>query len=710
MKMIFITARIMGISSLMLFVSTALQGKDMIATDSPKAQKQITEFHEHGQKRVDPYYWMNQRDTPQVLAYLKEENAYTNKVMHSTEKLQATIFEELKNRIKEDNSTVPVKLGNYYYYARYEKGKSYPLYCRKKENLTHPEEIILDVNDLAKSHAYYDMGSSKISPNENLLAYAEDTQGRRKYTIKFKDLSTGKDLADRVIDTTPNFEWSNDSKTLFYTKQDATTLRADKILKHTLGDQAADKTIFEEKDDAYSVDIQKTKSKQYLLIGSYKKNTTEFQFLDANNPDDTFKIFSPRKEGLEYYIEHHLNHFIIRTNLDAPNFKIMQCDTNKTAIADWQALGQYHPDIYIDDFHVFKDFYVTEQRKQGLDNIVIHPFNGDKPYNIAFDESDYTADVARNPEYDSQNLRYIYSSLKTPTSVYDLNVKTKQKELKKQDEVLGGFDANHYQTERIYAKAHDGIEIPISLVYRKDKFVKDKNPLLLAGYGSYGLSYDAEFNPYVISLLDRGFVYAIAHIRGGSELGRQWYYDGKLLKKKNTFKDFISAAEYLQKTGYVTKDKLYAIGGSAGGLLMGAVINMQPELFKGIVSEVPFVDMMNTMLDPSIPLTTEEYIEWGNPQDLTYYQYMMSYSPYDNIKAEHYPNILVTAAYHDSQVQYWEAAKWVAKLRDLKKDNHLLLFRTYMNASHSGMSGRYEQYKDRAFVYAFLIGLEHNQI
>jgi oligopeptidase B len=518
----------------------------------------------------------------------------------------------------------------------------------------------------------------------------------------------GKLLNDVLTDITENFEWANDSQTLFYTKQDPVTLRASYIYRHKLGQpDNKDILVFEEKDDTFHTRIGKTKSKQYLMIGSFSKDTSEFRILNADHPEEPFTIFSPRLKGREYYLEHHADQFIIRTNDNAINFKLMQCPVYKTEFKNWQPLSAYDPDSYVEDFQVFDNFYIVQERKLGLSQLKIHPFNKQEPYTISFDEPDYSIYLNENPEYDADGVRFTFNSLKTPRSVYDFDTKTKTKTLKKQYEVLGGFNSNNYETQRVFAKARDGAEVPISLIYRKNKFVRQQNPLFLVGYGSYGVTYDPDFNPFIISLLDRGFVVAIAHIRGGSELGRSWYFDGKLLNKKNTFYDFIDSAEYLVKEGFAAKDKLYATGASAGGLLMGAVINMRPDLFKGVIAEVPFVDLMNTMLDPSIPLTTGEYAEWGNPNEKIYYDYMLSYSPYDNIRHTNYPNLLVIGAYHDSQVQYWESAKWVAKLRDEKSDDHVLLLQTLMNASHGGVSDRYKEYEQKAFKYAFLLTLEN---
>lgn len=656
---------------------------------------------------VDPYHWLNKRDNQNVLNYLNAENEYTKQKMASTVKLQDTLFEEFKNRIKEDDNSVPYRKGNYFYYVRYEKNKSYPLYCRKKNNLENPEEIMLDVNELAKDHEFYNVGTLRVSPNENLLAFAEDTQGRRKYTIRIKDLTTQKYLNDVIKETQGTVEWANNSSTLFYVNSDPITLRANQILQHKLNHPVTeDRLVYEEKDDTYYCELSKTKSKKFLMISSINKTSTEYQILDADHPDEAFSLFSKRQKGIEYYIENLNDKFIIRTNLNAPNFTLMQCELTKTQAEHWKPFIAYNDSTYTNDFDVFDNFLAIQQRIKGLDQIQIYPLNKNKPYYIPFDEPDYSASVVSTPEMSSNEVRFTYSSLKTPTIVYDFNISTKQKILKKQQEVLAGFKTDNYTTDRRYAKANDGTAIPISLVYRNDKFASHKNPLLITGYGSYGMSYDSEFDPYVISLLDRGFVYAIAHIRGGSELGSKWYAEGKLLKKKNTFTDFINSTVYLEKAGFGASGKLYASGGSAGGLLIGAVINMEPHLFNGVIAQVPFVDVINTMIDPNIPLTTSEYAEWGDPKDKQYYEYILSYSPYDNVSRSAYPNILVTAGYHDSQVQYWESAKWVAKLRSTKTDNNLLLLKTNMTAGHSGASGRYDAYREKAFEYAFLLSLQ----
>lgn len=702
----------------------------------PKAKQVPITLTEHGYTRIDPYHWMSQRDNPEILAYLAEENDYTAQKMKKAEGLEKTLFDEFKNRIKEDDNTVPYKEGDYFYYTRFEKNKNYPIYCRKKNNLDNPEEIILDVNFLAKGHDYFDVGRIQISPSQNLLAYCEDTVGRRKYTIKIKDLATGKNLSDALPNTTSNFKWANDSLHLFYTIPDPISLRAYRIYRHALGfTKQQDTFVYEEKDDTYRLILDKTKSEQYLLIGSIRKDSSEYRFLNANKPTEDFHVFAPRVDGREYSIDHYRDKFIIRTNDNAPNFKLMQCGLEKTDYSHWEDFIAYDPEVFCEKFQVFSHFIVVEERKAGLINLKVQSMDEEQKasidhkvqstnekqkanlnrkaqlidkkahYYIQFAEPDYVAYMVHTPDMSSDELRYVYSSLKDPKSVFDYDLKTQTKVLKKQDEMLAGFKSDLYQTQRVFAIAEDGTSIPISLVFRTDKFKKGTNPLLLAGYGSYGMSYDAFFNPFVISLLDRGFVYAIAHVRGGGELGREWYYHGKMLNKKNTFTDFITSAEYLEKSGFAAPDKKYAMGESAGGLLIGAVINQRPDVFNAVIAGVPFVDMMNIMMDPSIPLTTCEYAEWGNPSEKQYYDYMLSYAPYDNVRAMAYPNILVVASYQDSQVQYWEAAKWVARLRALKTDDHLLLLRTRMKAGHGGASGRYERYQDIAFKYAFLLSL-----
>ena len=689
----------------------------------PKAKKDNMTFIEFGHIRTDPYHWLNHRDSPQVLAYLAAENTYTDQKMAGAKQLEQTLFEEFKTRIKENDNSVPYKKGDYYYYVRYEKDKNYPIYCRKKDSLENPETIILDVNILAQGKTFYQVGNLKVSTNAALLAYAEDTLGRRNYTIRVKNLTTGEHLPDKIVGTSGNMEWANDNQHLFYTRKDPETLRPYQLYRHQLkSPENSDQLIFEEKDDTFDLALGKTKSKRYLVLVSDKSNTSEVRIAEADNPNSPFRIFTPRQDGREYDIDHHQDNFIIRTNDGAPNFKLMECGLDNTHFDQWKPLIPYDPTVYTEDVQVFNDYLAVQERKAGLIYLTVYRFASDnnaqsinpkqarlskviKDKTIDFNEPDYVASMIETPEMSSHELRYSFSSLKFPEAIFDYNMQTHTPVLKKQDEILGGFKTENYTTQRIFAHAPDGTAIPISLVYRTDRFKKGTNPLLITGYGAYGISSDPDFNPLVISLLDRGFVYAIAHIRGGSELGREWYLNGKLLHKKNTFNDFIACTEYCKEQGFGDPKQLYAMGGSAGGLLIGAVINQRPDLFHGVIADVPFVDLMNTMMDPNIPLTAGEYSEWGNPHEKTYYDYMLSYSPYDNIARTAYPNMLVTTGYHDSQVQYWEPAKWVARLRATKTDDHLLLLRTTMDAGHGGASGRYNSYREFAFEYAFLLSL-----
>ncbi len=689
--------------SLPILTLPALAKDDILP---PVAKKEIVTFHEHGETRSDPYYWLKNRDTPEVLAYLKAENDYTNFKMKPTQKLQNTLFTEFKNRIKQEDNSLPYKDGNYYYYVRTIKDKAYPLYCRKKGSLKGKEEIFLDLNTLSQNHDYFNIGNWNVSPSENLLAVTEDTVGRREYTLKIKNLDTGEYLKEQILNTGDSFEWSNDSKTLFYTKIDPTTLRSNRVYKHQLGTSPKDDVlVYEEKDTTYYTEISKTKSKKYLMIMSENHQSTEGRFLEADNPNGSFRLFSPRQKEVLYFPDHHQDKFIIRTNDNALNFKLMETPVNKTDKKNWKPFLPYQANELIEDFEIFNDFLAIELRKNGLMEIKILPFNQQTPFNIKFDEPCFYVYFGENKEISSNELRFVFTSLKTPSSIYDYNMQTKEKTLKKQTEIGGGFQSNNYESKRLFAKAPDGATIPVSLVYRKDKFHLHQNPLLLEGYGSYGITNDCFFDPFVISLLDRGFVYALAQTRGGADMGREWYEQGKLLHKKNTFTDFIATAEYLTQEGYASPKQRYATGASAGGLLMGAVMTMRPDLFNGIIAKVPFVDIINTMEDPNIPLTTNEYTEWGSPKDKIYYDYILSYSPYDNIRKAAYPNLLIVSSYQDSQVQYWEATKFVAKLRDSKMDNNLLLLQTLMQASHGGVSGRYDRYKQVAFEYAFLLNL-----
>jgi len=693
---------------IMLASIQSVEGEEMRDQMQPPTAKVVPKKLEiHGDVRVDNYYWLNERENPEVISYLEAENEYTKAMMAHTKGLEDLLFEEIKGRIKQTDESVPYKLDDYYYYYRTEDGKEYPIYCRKEGSLDGVEEIMLDVNLLAEGHEYYAARGLEVSFNQNILAFAEDTRGRRIYTIKFKNLDTGEQLDDVIPDVTANFEWANDNKTLFYAKQDPTTLRYFQIYRHVLGtDPSKDELVYEEKDEEFSCYVWRTKSKKYMFIGSFQTLSSEYRYLDANTPDGSFSVFLPRETDHEYGVDHFGDKFYVRTNYDAKNFRLMETPVAKTDKANWREVIPNRDDVLLESIEIFQDHLVLEERKNGLMQIRIRPWSGSDEHYLEFEEPAYLAYVSsKNPDFKTTQLRFVYESMATPESTYDYDMVSRDRVLLKQDEILGGFDESNYATERLYATARDGVKVPISIVHRKGMTKSGDNPLLLYAYGSYGSSMDAYFSASRISLIDRGFVYAIAHIRGGEEMGRWWYEDGKLLKKKNTFTDFIDCGEYLVKEKYTNPDRLFAAGGSAGGLLMGAIMNMKPNLFEGVVTRVPFVDVVTTMLDETIPLTTSEYDEWGNPNDKEYYDYMLSYSPYDNVEAKDYPNLLVTTGLHDSQVQYWEPAKWVAKLRVTKTDNNRLLLKTNMDAGHSGASGRYKRYRETAFQYAFLLDL-----
>jgi len=674
--------------------------------EQPMAKIIPRKLEKHGHVRTDNYYWLREWENPEVLAHLEAENTHTASMMAHTEGLQEKLFHEFQTRIKQTDISAPYKKDGHYYYTRTEEGRQYPIYCRKKGSLDAAEQVMVDVNRVAEGHDFCSVRPPQVSPGEDIMAYGVDTAGRRFYTLHFKNLSSGKMLDDVIPEVTGNLAWANDNRTLFYTKQDPETLRSHRIYRHRLGDDpAADELVYEETDETFSSTVFKTKSKKYILIASVQTLSTEYRILDAERPEGKFQVFQPRQRDHEYHVDHYRDDFYIRTNSDAKNFRLMKTPVATTGREHWRDLIPHREDVFLGDFEIFKDQLVVVERKEGLLQIRILPWSGGGEHYLAFDEPAYVAYPTDNYDFDTPLVRYTYSSMTTPKSVYDYNMATREKKLLKREEVLGGFDSANYRTERIHAAASDGVQVPISLVYRQG-FKKDgTNPLLLYGYGSYGASMDAGFNPYRVSLLDRGFVYAIAHVRGGQELGRRWYEDGKLLKKKNTFTDFIACAEHLVGENYGDPNRVFATGGSAGGLLMGAVMNMRPDLFHGVVAKVPWVDVVTTMLDDDIPLTTSEYDEWGNPNDKTYYDYMLSYSPYDQVEARAYPNLLVTTGLHDSQVQYWEPAKWVAKLRALRTDTNRLLLKTEMEAGHGGVSGRDKRYRETAFDYAFLLDL-----
>ena len=663
-------------------------------------------LEQHGQVRMDNYYWLNDRANPEVLKYLQEENEYARAQRQHVAELEGALFEEIKGRIKQTDLSVPFKQGDYVYYVRYEEGKEYALYCRKKGAVDGNEEIMVDGNGLAEGYEFFSLGNWMVSSGQDILAYATDTQGRRIYSIGFKNLTTGEILSDVITSVTGNMEWGNDNRTLFYSRQDSETLRSFQIYRHVLGtDPEDDVLVFEESDETFSAFVTKSKSKQFLMIGVHQTVSSEYWYLDAATPGGMFQVFCPRERDHEYDIDHLGEQFYIRTNDKAKNFRLMKAKVNTIQKDQWEEVIPHRDEVFFEGFELFREYLVVEERKQGLIHLRILPHSGGPEHELDFGEPAYLAALGDNYEIDTPYLRFGYTSMTTPMTIYDYHMVTREKTFLKQEEVLGDFQIRHYQTERLSAPTADGALIPISLVYRKGFSKNGSHPLLLYGYGSYGASMDASFSSARLSLLDSGFVYALAHIRGGEELGRQWYEDGKLLKKKNTFTDFIACAEFLIQHGYGNANHLYAMGGSAGGLLMGVVMNMRPELFHGMVAQVPFVDVVTTMLDPDIPLTTGEYDEWGDPNERESYDYMLSYSPYDNVQSVAYPHLLVTAGLHDSQVQYWEPAKWVAKLRALKTDSNRLLLKTNMGAGHGGASGRFKRYEETAMVYAFLLDL-----
>ena len=659
--------------------------------------------------RTDNYFWLNDRENQEVIDYLNKENQYYQEMTAHTKAFQKELFEEMKARIKEDDQSVPYLYNGYYYITRFEMGSDYPIYSRKKGSLSANEEIMFNCNELAKGHKYFQLGGLSVSSDNQFVAFALDTVGRRIYTVQIKNLITGEIFADTIENTSGDSTWANDNQTLFYTRQDEKTLRSDKVFKHKLNTDAAnDILVYFEKDDTYSVEVTKEKSKKYIVISSSSTMTTEFRTLLADNPEGEFTIFQKRVRGLEYDIAHFGEHFYVLTNKDeATNFKLMKTPELATAKENWVDIIVHREDVLIEDIDIFRDFLVLTERFNGLNTIRIMPWSGKGEYYLPFESETYTAYTSTNVDFDTDILRYGYQSMATPSSIIDFNMKTKEKEIMKEQQVLGGkFDKNNYAEERVWATATDGTKVPISMVYRKELNKDGTNPLLQYAYGSYGYSMDATFSSTRLSLLDRGFIFAIAHIRGGEDLGRQWYEDGKLLKKKNTFTDFIDCSKFLINEKYTSPLHLYAEGGSAGGLLMGAIANRAPELYNGIIAQVPFVDVLTTMLDDTIPLTTGEYDEWGNPNVKKYYNYMKSYSPYDNVTAQEYPTMYISTGLHDSQVQYWEPAKWVAKLRALKTDRNTIYLDTNMDAGHGGASGRFEALKELAKEFTFLLDLE----
>ncbi len=676
---------------------------------APKAKAIPHEITTHSHTRIDPYYWMNDHDNPEVIQYLNQENDYLKHVLQHTELFQKKLFEEMKSRIKEDDESVPYKLNGYWYKIRYEKGKEYPVYTRFKDSLNNLEEIMFDVNEMAKGYDFFNLAGIKISENDQLAAFSTDTLGRRIYTLQFKNLETGEILPDRIENTTGSATWAADNKTIFYTRKDD-ALRPFQVYQHVLGtDSSEDTLVFHEKDETFYVGVHKTKSRKYIMISSHSTVSDEYQFIKANEPDSEFTLIQPRERNLEYSVEHFENDFYIITNKDgATNFKVMKTSTEKPSKNHWKDLIPHRKDTYVEDIELYQDYLVVEERSNGLVKFNIKKWDGSENYYMDFPEETYAAYIGFNPDFNTSTLRYGYNSLTTPSSIIEYDLVSKSKEILKEQEIPDpNFNKENYTSERIWATAKDGEKIALSIVKHKNTELGKHTPLLLYGYGSYGHTLDPNFSTMRLSLLDRGFVFAIAHIRGSQYLGRKWYEEGKMLNKMNTFTDFITCGEYLIAENYTSSEHLYAMGGSAGGLLMGVVMNLNPKLFNGIVAQVPFVDVVTTMLDESIPLTTSEFDEWGNPKNKEYYDYMLRYSPYDNTEQKEYPNLLVTSGLHDSQVQYWEPTKWVAKLRNLKTDQNKLLLYTNMDAGHGGASGRFESLKEVALEYAFLLDLEN---
>ena len=676
------------------------------ALTPPVAAVRPHRFDEFGTVRIDQYYWLKDRNNPEVIKYLEDENAYTKAVMAHTEALQGRLYDELKGRVLQNDQSVPFREGNYFYYTRLVEGKNYPIYARKRGSVSAPEEIMIDANALAEGKATFLIRGWDVSSGEDLLAFAVDTTGGRVSSIRFKNLRTGEMLSDVVPRAIGGIAWAEDNRTLFYTKPDSVSVRPYQVYRHRLGTPAAtDQMVYEDKDETYYVGVSKTKSRAYIMIQSSQTMATEYSYIRADQPDAQFRILIPRQRGHEYYANHFGDYFYILSNDHAKNFRLMRTPVARPGRDNWEEVIPHRADVLLEDFEFFRDYLVLTERKDGLVQLRVRPWtgSGQNEYYLDFGEPAYLAYVSTNLEFNTPVLRYGYTSLTTPSSTYDYDMKTRQKTLLKRDQILGGFDPAKYVTERFFTTARDGARVPVSLVYRKG--IARPAPLLLTGYGSYGSSSDPTFSSDRLSLLDRGFVFAIAHIRGGSEMGRAWYENGRQLQKKNTFTDFIDVADDLIRRGYTASNRLFARGASAGGLLMGAVVNMRPELFRGVIAGVPYVDVITTMSDSTIPLTTGEYDEWGNPHDSTFYRYMLSYSPYDNVQRKAYPNLLITAGLYDTQVLYVEPAKWTARLRAMKTDNNRLILRTNMEAGHGGASGRYKRWHDVAFEYAFLLDL-----
>lgn len=675
----------------------------------PMAKRVLHELEAHGDVRIDPYYWLRERDDPEVIAYLEAENDYTDAMTAHTEELQEELFDEIVERIPQEDESPPYRLGGFWYYSRFEEGDEYPIHARKRGSLDAPEEVLLDVPEMAEGHEFYSVRGPRVSLDHGKLAYAVDTVGRRKYTLRFKDLGTGKTLPDEIPDVTGNVAWAADGRTVFYTQMHPETLRSYRVYRHLLGtDPAADALVYEEGDEEFSTYVYNTSSREYVVIASSQTESDEYRYLRADDPTGELRVFLPRESGHEHSIDHAGDRFYIRTNDGAKNYRLLSTPEDDTSRERWAELIPHRPQVYLVSFKVFRDHLAVAEREDGLERLRVIPRSeepGGAEHYIQLDEEAYAVFLTDNHEYDTTTVRFTYSSMTTPWTVYDYRMDTRDRTLVKRQEVGGAFDPADYRTARLHAPARDGARIPVSVLYRAGFEPDGSRPLLLYGYGSYGATTDPSFSSARLSLIDRGFVFAIAHVRGGQVYGRDWYEEGRLLRKKNTFTDFIDAADFLVAEGYADPERLYAHGGSAGGLLMGAVVNLRPNLWDGVVARVPFVDVVTTMLDPDIPLTTGEYDEWGDPNEKDFYDYILSYSPYDNVEPGDYPALLVTTGLHDSQVQYWEPAKWVAKLRAAKTDDDPLLLKTNMEAGHGGATGRFKSQRETAFIYAFLLDL-----
>ena len=669
----------------------------------PKAVKKEKKLIKHGHIRIDPYYWLNDHENPEVIDYLNKENEYTRHQLKDTEELQSQLFKEITGRIKPEDQSVPYRLNGYFYYTRYEKGAEHPLFLRRKDEPGAGEEVLLDADQMAKGYEYFETGSLAVSENNRYLAYSIDTVSRRKYTIHFKDLKTGETFHENIDETTGDMTWAADNQTLFYPVKNE-SLRPYRIYRHILGTSAKEDTlVYEETDPTFDVDVFKSKSREYIFLLSESTEADEYRFIPAEKPESDAKVIQPRQKYLEYTAEHFENHFYLLTNLQAENFRIMKTPVENPGKDHWEEVIAHRKNILIEDFDLFRDFMALEERGEGITRLRIISWDEKLDYYVTFYEKAHTVYLDFNPEFNTEKLRYKYTSLITPLQTEEIHYKTREKTVLKKQEVLGEYSTLDYETERVFATAEDGKLVPVSIVTPVECLRDGSMPMLLLGYGSYGISVDPWFSYARLSLLERGFGFAIAHVRGGQEMGRQWYKDGKLLNKKNTFSDFNDVAEFLVNKSYTSTDRLFAMGGSAGGMLTGAIANQRPDLYKGIIAAVPFVDVVTTMLDTSIPLTTGEYDEWGDPNDPIFYRYILSYSPYDNVTKQPYPAMLVTTGFHDSQVQYWEPAKWVAKLRDMKTDDNLLLFYIQMEYGHSGSAGRFERYRETAMEFAFIL-------